>query len=234
MSVMLPMVVYRITGSAFEMGIIMTLSMVPQIILLPFTGLLVDRASRTKLMVLSDAIRFCLLVILVLFSSFNRLNMSLLYGYAILAGIMSALFQPAYSAVRAQVFTPEIRNAANALTEISVQIARLIGPTIGGIIVSFTSLTIGFGIDAVTFLISMISLLTLRINMPVSSGTSNNLRNFALELFGGYQELRKHRWLWITIVAFAFINTASAGFVPILIPWLIKEHLGCPLTRMAC
>lgn len=228
MLIMLPIVVYHITGSTLDMGLVMTLSMIPQIILLPFTGLLVDRFSRTKLMVLSDAIRFLLLVILSLSSSFNCLSMSLLYGYAIFAGIMSALFQPAYAAVRAQVFTSNIRNAANSLNQISEQTARLIGPTIGGLLVSFASFTVGFGIDALSFLASVVTLMMLSDNAPVSKNSSNNFRSFIGELFGGYLELRKNRWLWITIIAFTLINIAFAGFVPILIPWLVNEHFGLP------
>lgn len=226
--VMLPLVVYHILGSTIDMGLVMTLLMVPQVILLPFTGIIADRFSRTKLMVLSDLIRFCLLVVMASCSAFNWVNMFVLYGYAVIAGIMSALFQPAYAAVRAQVFTPTIRNAANSLNQISEQMAMLIGPTIGGLIVSFTSLTVGFGLDALTFLVSIVTLLMLRVNEPLNKNSSTSLKSFARELLGGYRELRKHRWLWITIIAFTFINIAFAGFVPILIPWLIKKHIGLP------
>ena len=46
MLVMLPVIVYSITGSALTMGFVMTLIMIPQIVLTPFTGIIADRISR--------------------------------------------------------------------------------------------------------------------------------------------------------------------------------------------
>jgi MFS family permease len=210
-----------------DMGVVSTLLLVPQVILLPFTGLLVDRVSRVTLMIAADAIRFLMLSALSVLSIFNLLSMPVIFIYAVMSGIMSAIFQPAYSAVRAQVFTTDIRNAANSLTQIFEQGVRLFGPTLGGIITSFSSPALGFGLDALSFLISLISLMFLKIQPPPRvPNNSTGLRNLLNDFTVGYRELRKHQWLWITILFFALVNTAAVGFVPILVPWLIKDHLG--------
>ena len=59
-----------------------------------------------------------------------------------------------HSAVRAKVFVPEIRNAANALTQMSNQGIRYCSKALGGLIVSVASAGIGFGLDAATYLLS--------------------------------------------------------------------------------
>lgn len=229
MSVMLPLVVYYITGSTLNMGLIMTLMVIPQVVLLPFAGLLVDYTPRIRIMVISDLVRFCLVSVLAILSFLNQLSIPALYVYAIVAGTMSALFQPAYSAVRAQVFNAEIRNAANSLTQMSEQTARLVGPALGGLILSFSSITIGFTINAISFLLSIFSLLFIRLEPTVRSAKKGNgLRSYLHELLGGYHELRKHPWLWINILFFTFSNIAFVGFMPILVPWLVKEHLHMP------
>lgn len=225
--VALPLTVYSMGRSTLQMGVVMALLMLPQVLLLPFTGILVDRVSRSRLMMLTDIIRCLLVVGLAVLVGTHRLTMPFLDAFVLLFGAMDALFQPAYSAARAQVFTPDIRNAANGLTQVSQQVARLLGPTIGGVVVGFATVAAGFAVDAVTLLISVVSLAFLRLGAPARliPAASSGLRGFA-QLTWGYRELRKHPWLWITIIAFAFINIAGAGITTILLPWLIKVHLG--------
>lgn len=80
-------------------------------------------------------------------------------------------------------------------------------------------------------LISVVTLTFLRIKKPTyKRNTSPVLRNFAHDLLGGVVEIRKHPWLWITILAFTIINIASTGLTAILLPWLIKVHLSLPDT----
>ena len=230
MLVMLPLIVYSITGSALTMGFVMTLIMIPQIVLTPFTGIIADRISRRKLMIIADVVRLITLSIIFIFSISNSINISIIYIYAVISGTMTSIFQPAYSAIRAEVFTKEIRNVANSLTQISEQFAKLVGPSLGALIISFTSISVGFGIDAATFFISVVSLIFLKIDKPVPKPVDNKygllfLRN---ELIGGVKEIKKQTWLWVTILVFAFINIAMSSIFSILLPWLIKIYFKMP------
>ncbi|KLU60919.1 putative bacilysin exporter BacE [Peptococcaceae bacterium CEB3] len=236
MMVMLPLIVYSLFNSSLTMGYVMALMVIPQVIFLPFTGFLVDRLPRVRLMMVTDTIRLCFLAVLTLLSIYGDLNRMVIYTYAVLAGTMAALFQPAYSAVRAQIFTPDIRNSANALTQMGEQFARLVGPSLGGVIISFTSTAWGFGLDAVTFLISVLSLAVLSRSCPpeqkpdgaADAEGEHLVRKFARELTGGYRELRKHPWLWITILVFAVVNIMFSSYFTILLPWLVKDKLHQP------
>lgn len=152
--VILPVVVYSLTGSTVVMGMTMAMYMLPNILALPFAGLVVDRMDRVKVMLFTDIIRCILMLLLATLIFMDVLTIPLLYVLVALYGLMEGIFQPAYAAVRAKVFVPEIRNAANALTQMSNQGIRLIGPALGGLIVSVASAGIGFGLDAVTYLLS--------------------------------------------------------------------------------
>lgn len=217
--------------STLVMGWIMGLLMLPQVILLPFAGIIVDRMSRSRLMIITEFIRFALVSILASLSLLHHLDVTTLFVFVVMYGMMDALFQPAYSAARAQIFTADIRSAAISLTQISQEFARLIGPIIGGVIAGFISVGAGFAIDAAMLLISVVTLTFLRIEKPpYKSNSSPTLRNFTRDLLGGVAEIRKHPWLWITILAFTIINIASTGVTAILLPWLIKVHLSLPAT----
>lgn len=223
----LPLSVYATTKSPLDMGWIMGLLMVPQVILLPFAGVIVDRISRSQVMIVTESIRFLLVAGLAVMSALRQLDISILAVFAVAYyGTMDTLFQPAYAAARAQIFTTDIRNAAVSLTQMSQEFARLVGPTLGGIIAGFVSVAAGFALDAVMLLFSVASLTFLRLENPAWVPKSSSLiHDFTQDLLGGFLELRKHSWLWITIVAFTFINIASTGLTAILLPWLIKIHL---------
>ncbi len=198
------------------------------------------RRSRRKLQAWQlDAGLFALL------SYLGRVRLGTIYGFAVVYGAMAGLFNPAYSAVRAQVFTPDIRNAANSLTQISSEGVRLLGPSLGGVLMSLASATIGLVADALTFIVSIISLVFVKPNrLPLEAdpdvpaaasrpgatpaASRSALRNFLYDLSGGARELFKHPWLWITVAAFSFANLCAGGITAVLLPWLIKLHLHDP------
>jgi MFS family permease len=146
--VIIPLIVYSLAGSTVVMGTTMAMYMLPNVLVLPIAGLIVDRYDRIKLMLWSDIIRFLIMLILMGLVLIDALTIGILYGLIAVYGFMDGLFQPAYSALRASIFSPSIRNAANALTQISNQSVRLLGPVIGGVIVSVVSIGFGFGLDA--------------------------------------------------------------------------------------
>ncbi|MBO1624630.1 MFS transporter [Bacillus arachidis] len=223
--VILPVVVYTLTGSTVVMGTTMAMYMLPNILVLPFSGLIVDRINRVKLMLFTDIVRCILMITLAVLVFTDTLTITILYVLVATYGLMDGLFQPAYAAVRARVFVPEIRNAANALTQMSNQGVRLIGPALGGLIVSVASAGIGFGLDALTYLLSFICLLFLKdVTAKKVQEQTNQKMNFKKDFTEGIVVLKSHPWLWITILAFSFINICHAGIIVVLIPWLFNVH----------
>lgn len=228
-SVIVPVIVYSLTHSTVAMGLIMTAYMLPNVVILPFAGLIVDQVNRAVLMRSADLIR-CFLVLSVMICGLaSLLTVHLLMIIAVFLGLMDGLFQPAFSAMRATVFVPEIRNSANALTQLTVQGMRLLGPAIGGLIVGILSAPVGFGVDSLTFFISFICLLFLTKEGRVKkTGSASEKKSFLHECFAGIQVIRKNTWLWVTILAFSFINICTSGIIAILIPWLINIHQHLP------
>jgi MFS family permease len=232
LNVVLPVIALSLGGSTLTIGWMMTLLMIPQVILLPFSGILADRLPRVPMMIITDSVRFILLGIVTFLAAMNRMTLMDLYLFAILFGAMQALFQPAYAATRAQIFTKDIRNAATALTQASQQLAMTLGPSLGGLIVGFSSGAFGLGVNALGFLISTLSLMYVKVpaieQSGPSQGKSKMLQSIKNELLSGYYELRKHDWLWVTILAFSFINILGRGMVVVVLPWLINIHLSFP------
>ncbi len=199
--------------------------MAPFVILLPFTGVLVDKMNKVKIMFLVDIVRFILMFSLSIIAFSDQLNMTFLFVFMFFMGAMDSFFQPAYSGVRAKVFKPEIRNAANSLSQVSVQFLRIFGPIIGGVIVSAFSAAWGFGINAITYIISLFFLFSLRsLSFQKINVVPNIKSSMKQDFMEGIDVLKQQSWLWITILVFSLVNIFSGGIIRIIIPWLINSH----------
>ncbi|MDQ0196173.1 MFS transporter [Paenibacillus wynnii] len=246
--VILPVLVYSLTGSTTIMGFVMASYMLPNVLMLPISGHIVDRYDRVKIMMIADIARFFIMLAIALLSLSGLLSIPLLFLFVGFYGLLDGLFQPAYAAVRATVFTPDIRVAANSLTQMTTQAVRLIGPALGGLLITHWSAGIGFGLDAFTYVLSLICLVYLRRGISYSlrrpstlsiqaeaSTEAQSIQEASRSLPSthwkddfreGIAVLRSHPWLWITILAFSFINICYSGIISVLIPWLFKVHHG--------
>lgn len=225
-SILLPVIVLSLTHSTVAMGIVMTVYSLPNVIILPFAGVIVDKLHRVKLMMLVDLFRFILLLSVAALIFNHQLSINALYILVGMLGLMNGIFNPAYSAVRAKVFTPDIRNAANSLTQIAFQSVRILGPSIGGIMIASFSSGYGLSIDGLTYLISFISLTFLR-NLTFKKHTAHDnavTASFKNSLLEGFNIIKKNAWLLYTIIAFSLINICASGIIGILVPWLIYVH----------
>ncbi|EHS56342.1 MFS transporter [Paenibacillus kribbensis] len=232
-TVILPLVIYSLTGSTTIMGLAMTVYMLPNVLILPFAGMIVDRIDRIRLLLFTNIARFGLMSVAAVLMFTGGMKMPFLFIGLALYGLMDGIFNPAYSALRAQVFTPDIRNAANALSQISIQAVRLLGPPLGGFIVSFSSPGVGFGLDSVTYLISFACFWMLSAHLTSIIGKRQAAdpeqqdqggQHFVKDFIAGFTILKSHPWLWITILAFSFINICYSGIIAVLVPWLFKVH----------
>ncbi len=234
--IILPIVIYNLTGSSTMMGLAMTVYMIPNVLILPVSGWIVDRTDRLRLIWLTNTVRFLIMLTAAVLMFTGQLTMPILFVGLALYGLMEGIFIPAYSALRAEIFTPDIRNAANALSQMSIQAVRLLGPALGGLLVTFASPGTGFALDSLTYLISLACFFILA-RFYVSSRTkkqasvqsiSNSTKKGTMmtELLEGLRILKSQPWLWITIVVFSLLNICFQGIIVVLVPWLFKIHHG--------
>ncbi|MFT8318126.1 MAG: MFS transporter [Sporolactobacillus sp.] len=226
--IIFPMIVYSLSHSTLEMGTVMASYMLPNVIVLPFSGMIVDRLNRVRIMQLADFVRAILTCLGMILGLSGHLTITLLIAMAAMIGLMNGLFDPGFAALRATVFTPNIRTSAISLLQASVQLMRLLGPALGGMIVSVFSAPVGFGVDAATYVVSLICLLFLTGEGKVHKSLIKGKKSFFHECFAGISILRKHTWLWVTILDLSLLNICRSGITAILIPWLVKFHFGFP------
>ncbi|MCI1857714.1 MAG: MFS transporter [Sporolactobacillus sp.] len=223
-NVMLPLLVYELTDSPMVMSMIMMAYILPEVLILPISGIIVDRFNRAKIMRTTDLIRFLLMIGVMMLGLAGRLSISTLVATVAVMGLMTGLFEPAFSAMRATIFVPAIRNSANALNQGTQQLLQLLGPAAGGLIVSLASVSLGFGLDGLTYLISFLCLLCLTQEGRIAVSGQRRPTSLISECLEGIRIIKRRTWLWVTILFYSFINICVSGVILILVPWLVKVH----------
>ena len=141
--------IYDQTESGVWVAVLLIADFAPIVLIGLLLGPLVDRLSRRWLMVVSDVARFGIFGALVFVDS-----PAAIVGLAALSGIATGFFRPAaYAGLPNLVRDEELTNA-NSLLQTIETLAWMLGPVLGGVMLTVWSPSVPYGVNAVTFLVS--------------------------------------------------------------------------------
>src|SRR6266498_4433587 len=143
--------IYRLTGSALSVGLMLMATAAPSLLVGLFAGVFVDRFDRKKIMIAADLIRA---VLVVLIPFLVPLNLIWLYIIVMLTSAIGQFFDPAHESVLPEVASDEELASANSLMAISSFGSTAIGFAAAGFIASAANINWAFYIDAITFVFS--------------------------------------------------------------------------------
>src|SRR5512139_4068751 len=143
--------VYRVTGSAASVGLMLMATAAPSLVVGLIAGVFVDRFDRRRIMVAADLIR-AVLVFSIPF--LVPLNIAWLYIIVALSAAVGQFYDPAHESVLPEVATEEELASANSLMAISSFGATALGFAASGLIASAARLEWAFYLDALSFLLS--------------------------------------------------------------------------------
>ena len=178
----LPLLVYRLTGSALSLGLATAVTYLPYTIFGLVVGAWVDRADRKRLMILSDVARALLIGTIAILQAFDVLSPGLLYVIIFASSSFTSLYLTAQmSAVPSLVAEDEI-TAANGRVQASYALAVAVGPLLATALINLLPLSGLFACDALSFLASAALLLRIRRDFPArDDGRSLTLRAHVTE-----------------------------------------------------
>ncbi len=161
--------VYRLTGSALSVGLMLMATAAPSLLVGLVAGVFVDRSDRKRMMIIADISR-AVLVFLIPFLVPH--NIAWLYIIVALSSAIGQFFDPAYESILPEAAPDEELAAANSLMAISSFGSTAIGFAASGLIAHY-SIDLAFYLDALSFLISAGCIFLLRVRkLEVTGGTS--------------------------------------------------------------
>jgi MFS family permease len=156
--------VYRLTGSALLLGLVGFAGQFPAFLLGPFAGIAVDRWDRRRLLVATQTVSMLQSFALAALTLSGRITVEAIVLLNVVQGVVNAFDMPARQAFMiAMIENKEDLGNAIALNSSMVNVARLAGPTIAGIVIAATNEGWCFLIDGVSYLGVIAALVAMRI-----------------------------------------------------------------------
>lgn len=144
------------------MGALALATRAPSILLAPIAGSLADRYDRQRVAIAANGVQAVAAGALAVLSGFGLAGPGAILGLTLLLGIGFALGLPAQLALIPALAPPERLSQAVSLNSAGINIARLAGPALGGIVLATAGATAGFAVNAASFGVVMIVLATIR------------------------------------------------------------------------
>jgi MFS family permease len=166
--------VYRLTQNEFILGLTAFCTNVPVLFLGPLGGLMADRYSRHRIVVVAQFLFLIQAIVLAVLTLSDRITVPAVLILGVLLGIVNAFEIPARQSLLVQLASKEDLLSAISLNSVTFNGARVLGPAVAGILVAAVGEGWCFAINAVSFLAVIGSLLAMRLppRLPVTESAA--------------------------------------------------------------
>lgn len=215
--------VYEMTGSRLALGTISFVSSLPTLFFMLPAGAVADRTSRRNMMLVTQTVMMIGAFILALFTGTKTLQVWYIAVIGFVLGIANAFDSPARMALTVELIEDrrDLQNAI-ALNSTMFNLARVVGPAIGGLILAAVGATWCFVLNGLSFVAVLIALAGMRLN---ETAKPPRTRHFAAEIGDGL------RYVWDTkavraLVAMVAIMSIFGFSYAVLMPAYAVDVLG--------
>ena len=209
--------VYRLTDSAFLLGVVGFLGQIPALFLSPLAGVWVDRWDRHRAMVITQAMAMVQSLALAVLTLTHTINIPWILVLTFLQGVINTFETPARQSFVVQMIEDraDLSNAI-ALNSSIVNAGRLVGPAIAGIVIAWVGEGYCFLIDGVSYIAVIYSLLAMKNLLP---GLRNPPRHIGHELAEGWRYIISSpaiRWILLMLGLVSLIGMPFTVLMPII------------------
>ncbi len=230
------------TGSAEVLAYSTLASMMPHLVLGLFTGVLIDRWNRKRIMIIADMYVAALTAVMAVLFYTGNVHLGFIYTLLALRSIGSAFHSPAMEA-SVPLLAPEDRLMRVAgVNNMIFSVSTIAAPAIAALFISIFDMTWVLMLDVIGALIACTSLLFVTIPNPVKAPEGETdvnqgslkaeFRKFFMEFRQGIHEIKKRRGImWM----FIFTVFASLAMVPVstLFPLMTLDHFAGDTYKMS-
>jgi MFS family permease len=228
--------VYRLTKSAVLLGTVSFAGQIPTFLLAPLAGVLVDRWNRRTVLVWTQALAMVQSLALAFLTLTHRITISEILALSAFQGCINAFDMPGRQSFMLEMVggkgesgRGDLQNAI-AINSSMVNLARLVGPSLAGMLIAVTSEGWCFFIDGVSYIGVIVSLLAMRLSPRQVVALSKARDSMLVQLKEGWDYVRGFAPIRNILLLFALVSLMGIPFV-VLMPIFAAQVLkGGPHT----
>lgn len=216
--------VYRLTNSALLLGVVGFAGQIPSFLLAPVAGVLVDRWNRHRLLVATQALAMLQSLVLAALTLTGVVKIWHVIALSAFQGVINAFDMPARQAfVVEMVEKREDLSNAIALNSSMVNAARLLGPSLAGVIIAAVGEGWCFMLDGVSYLAVIASLLLMKLPRAVSEQIEEE--NLFRQFREGWNYIVRFKPIRNMLLLLALVSLVGMPYT-VLMPIFANDILG--------
>jgi MFS family permease len=214
--------VYRLTGSALLLGTVSFAGQIPTFLVAPFAGVWVDRLNRRQVLVWTQTLSMIQSFLLAALTFSGHITVELILILSVMQGIVNAFDMPGRQAFMVEMVgdRADLGNAI-AINSSMVNVARLIGPSLAGMLIAATSEGWCFLIDGISYIAVIASLLMMRLD---AAAVLRKATSILTELKEGWSYVAGFLPIRTILTLFAVVSLMGMPFV-VLMPIFAAQVL---------
>jgi DHA3 family macrolide efflux protein-like MFS transporter len=209
--------------SASVLAFASIMAILPQVILGPFAGTLVDRWNRRRVMVIADTVIACVILILITLFAMGRIQIWHIYIAMFIRSLGGAFHWPAMQATTTLMIHEEHYTRVAGLNQSLQGLANIVAPPLGAVLLAFLPVEMILSIDVMTAIIAIVPLFIVFIPQPVVKDSLVSVRSVISDLREGMRYLWNWKGLRYILMMSMIINfLVNPAFT--LLPLIVVKH----------
>ena len=214
--------IYDLTKDPFYLGLDLFLGQLPIILFSLVGGVFADRKDRRKMLLMSQYIQMTCAFLLAMLFLTHTVRIWHILTLSFIVGLGQSFGGPAYSALLPALVGPNDLSNAIAMNSIQFNLARILGPTIGGLAYTALGATWCFALNGLSFVAVILSLFMIKVKYVPPKSREPILRSMR----EGIRFIRKREGMQ-PLVALAFCTTlfgfSLTAFLPVFVQNIFKS-----------
>ncbi len=182
----------QLSDSAFVVGLVASIGALPIVVLSMHAGAFVDVSDRLRLVRATQSIMLVEALVLWILTWTGHISIPVLLVLALVQGVCSAVEIPARQSFIIQLVGRDDLQPAIALNSSGFNLARIVGPALGGLVIARFGIAWCFGFNAVSFIAVLWGLMLIRLPSPELGESSGTLREFLARSTQGAADGLRH------------------------------------------
>jgi MFS family permease len=206
--------VYRLTKSALLLGTVSFAGQIPSFLFAPLAGVWVDRLNRRQVLLWTQTLAMVQSFLLAALTLSHHISIGLILALSVMQGIINAFDMPGRQSFMVQMVEDraDLGNAI-AINSSMVNVARLIGPSLAGLLIAATSEGWCFLIDGISYIAVIASLLMMRLHVSAARRAATSIFH---ELKEGWSYVSGFLPIRTILTLFAVVSLMGMPFVVLM------------------
>ncbi len=202
----LPLLVYKLSGSALNLGISTAANMLPYLLFGLVLGAWTDRVNRKRIMIAMDFGRAAVVASIPLVFALGHLSVWWIYGVGFAQSTLTIAFEAGQFAAIPSLVSRDDIVTANGRIQASYSAASVLGPFLAGVLVALLPISDLMLFDALSFLVSVGSLMLVRTSFNAEADTARERTSIGHDVLEGLRYVLRHPVLRNISAMMALVN----------------------------